>query len=247
LEAPKVIKTYSGEAVTLPNGSRPVILEANYITVSGFQFQNGKAVNGGGVTNKGNKIIDCTFGGNIGYDAIGTHGDDHLLAGNVCDLDGASTGTQGHCYYISHGKNLRPVERCHGQLAGYGIHIYDQRRATGLQARFTYRRRGNIAWSDERSGMIIAIDDEGGYGTISITSLSVTTFTGNNHNGLLIAGTARITNIKTTANILSERSAGARTFSVPPTIFRRGDQEQPVRYHHKPVVHTVWFNNRTSK
>ena len=203
--APKVIKTYPGEAVTFPNGSRPVILEANYITVSGFQFQNGKSVNGGGVTNKGNKIIDCTFSGEIGYDAIGTHGDDHLLAGNVCDLDGATTGTQGHCYYISHGKNLQLLWNvAKGSWPGYGIHIYDQRRAIPDFKREIHDVvvEGNVLrGSDERSGMIIAIDDEGGYGN-NIDNITVrnNVFTGNNHHGFLIAGTAKITNIKIYSN-----------------------------------------------
>jgi hypothetical protein len=104
---PKVIRNYPGEQPVFVNASRPFILEANYIVVSGFHFTGGKSINAGNVTNKGNWVINNTFRGVIAWDAVGAHGDDHLIAGNDCNVTSSTVGTQGHCYYISHSRNLR--------------------------------------------------------------------------------------------------------------------------------------------
>ena len=213
LGAPKVIKNYPGETVSLTNGARPFILQANYITLSGFQFKNGKNVNAGTVepsntangppliTSKGNKVLNCTFEGKIGYDAVGAHGDDHVIAGNVCNLNGASTGTQGHCYYFSHGQNVQLLWNvAMGSWPGYGIHLYDQRRASADFKReiHNFLVEGNVLrGSDERSGMIVAMDDEGGYGNnIDTMVIRNNIFTANNFFRLQISGIATIKNIK---------------------------------------------------
>jgi hypothetical protein len=203
--APKVVRNWPGETVTLPNASRPFIVDANFITFSGFAFQNGKSIGLGSEGNQGNKIVNSTFGGNIGYDAVGSHGSDHLIAGNVCDLDGSSTGTQGHCYYVSHGSRIRLLWNvARGSWPGYGIHIYDQQRSTPDIRREIHDVlvEGNVlTGSSERSGMIIAMDDEGGYGNnVAGVVVRNNLFAANNHNGAVVAGSASISDLKFYAN-----------------------------------------------
>ncbi len=193
----KTVKNYPGEEVYLINGDRPFINSANYITISGLNFRNGKAIGMGGVTNKGNKAIDNTFQGVIGYDAIGTHGDDVTLAGNVCDVDGSSQGTQGHCYYISAGSNIDLLYNIGKGAAGYQIHIFDQERSGDVENNFqrvikNVLVEGNIlTGSPLRSGMIVAMADEGNLGNhIENITIRNNIFAENNFTGLQIHGIA---------------------------------------------------------
>lgn len=191
-DAPKVIRNYPGETVVLTNAGRPFIVSANYITFSGFDFTDGKSLGLGDVMHRGNRAINNSFRGVIGFDAIGSHGDDHVIAGNDCALSGAETGTQGHCYYISHGSNIRLLYNTASGAGGYGIHIFDQQRSSD-----DFRRvianvlvEGNVLFGQsERSGMIVAMADEGGRGNI-IDGVIVRNnlFYGNNHAGLVMNG-----------------------------------------------------------
>ena len=191
----KTIRNFPGEFPVFAKFSRPFILDASYVTVSGFQFIGGKSIVVGGDTNpsgRGNRVVNNTFGGNISYDAIGTHGDNHVLAGNVCDVAPSTVGTQGHCYYISNGSGVRLSYNVARGASGYGIHIFDQKRSET-----DYKRvisdivvEGNLlATSIERSGLIIAMSDEAGKGNyIDGVLVRNNLFVANNFAGIAIGG-----------------------------------------------------------
>jgi hypothetical protein len=198
---PKVIKNYPGEDVYLTNKVRDVLIDADYFTVSGLNFRNGKALfaTGWASTNqKGLKFINNSFVGAIGYAAIELTGNDHVVAGNVCEVSGSTVGTMGHCYYITQGSNLRIAYNIAAGAPGYGLHIYDERRAAA-----DFRRvirnvvvEGNVLKSStQRSGLILTMSDAGGYGNvIDNVTIRNNIMAANNHLGLLISGVCR--NIK---------------------------------------------------
>jgi hypothetical protein len=106
--APKTIKRYPGETVNLANGSKQIIVNSNSITLSGFNFQNGKTAGVWADTyQSGDRFIDNTFTATTNYEAITSYGDNHLLAGNVCQV--AGEGTQDRCSYTSSGQNSKII------------------------------------------------------------------------------------------------------------------------------------------
>lgn len=195
----KTIKAYPGESVTLANGARPFIVDADYVTVSGFRFINGKSLGvpdaGDSARRRGNRFIDNRVTGEVAWSFIDSHGDNHLLAGNVCEATASSVGTQGHCYYVSYGDGVRLLHNIGSGAPGYGIHVFDQRRASS-----DFRRtignlliEGNILKSSQlRSGLIIAMADEGGYGN-SIDNVVVrnNVITANSHIGIVVGDRVR--------------------------------------------------------
>lgn len=192
---PKFIRNYPGEDPILSNASRPFIINANYITVSGLHFRNGKSIGMGNEDNHHNQVINSTFRGLIDWDAVGSHGNDHVIAGNDCHVTGSTVGTQGHCYYVSHGSNLKIRYNIGRGAPGYGLHIFDQRRATPDIQRIISNVlvEGNLlAGSTLRSGMIAAMADEGGMGNyIDNLTIRNNIFTGNNHLGATFGGIVR--------------------------------------------------------
>ncbi len=192
---PKVIRNYPGEVPVFVNASRPFIVEANYITVSGLHFTGGKSISLGNITNHHNQVVNSTFRGAIAWDAVGSHGNDHLIAGNDCDVVRSTQGTQGHCFYISHGDRLRLLYNRARGATGYGIHIFDQQRSTPDIHRLIsdVLVEGNIvAASPERSGMILAMGDEGNIGNrVERVTIRNNVFLSSNHAGLVIGPNAR--------------------------------------------------------
>lgn len=194
---PKVIARYPGEEPVFGNAARPFIVDAHYIVVSGLRFENGKSLGIGwdSTGRSGNRLVDNTFIGVVDWDAIGLHGDDNVLAGNVCQVSGSTVGTQGHCYYISFGRGNTLQYNIGAGAPGYGIHVFDQRRQTNDIRRVIadLTLEGNIvSGSTERSGMILAMADEGGAGNV-IDGVIVRNniFVGNNHLGLVVTGLVR--------------------------------------------------------
>ncbi len=203
---PKIIRNDPGEAPFFAKTSRPVILHANHLVWSGFRFPGGKSLGVGTEQNRGLRVVNNVFEGGIGYDAIGSHGDDHVIAGNTCNASGSSVGTQGHCYYISAGSNLEILYNTGSGVPGYVIHIFDQKRGTPDFKRVisNVRVEGNLLrGSTQRSGMIIAMADEGALGNV-IDGVSVRNniFTGNNHGGLQIGGIVK--NVRIEHNTFSQ-------------------------------------------
>ncbi len=202
--APKVVARYPGEEPLFSNAARPVIIDANHLVVSGLRFANGKSI-GIGSNERGRtnvRVVDCTFEGVISWDAIGTHGDDHVLAGNVCRVSGSTVGTQGHCYYISFGARVRVSHNIGDGAPGYGIHVFDQRRQANDFPRVIRDLviEGNIlSGSTLRSGLILAMADEAGLGNL-IDGVLVrnNVLVGNNHTGMLVNGLVR--NVKVLNN-----------------------------------------------
>ncbi len=189
---PKIVRNYPGEQPIFVKANRPVILDANFITFSGFDFQNGKPIGVGEIGSSGNRVFNSRFTGDIAYDAIGTHGDNILLAGNTCDVSSSSQGTQGHCFYISHGHDIRLLYNVAKGAPGYGIHIFDQQRSTPDIQRVIENVliEGNLLTSSlERSGLIVAMGDEGKLGNhISGVIIRNNLFVTNNFAGIAIGG-----------------------------------------------------------
>lgn len=116
----------------LTNADRPFIVDADYVTVAGIVFRNGKSLGVPDVGlpgHRGVRFVDDTFAGLIAWSAIDLHGDGHLLAGNVCEVTGSTVGTQGHCYYVSYGSGSKLLYNVGAGAPGYGIHIFDQQRS----------------------------------------------------------------------------------------------------------------------
>jgi hypothetical protein len=197
---PKTIAAYPGELVVFDNPARDLILDAPWITISGWNLRAGKAMgmpdaNNPSQLEPGNKLVNNRVIGPIGYHGIGTHGDDVVCAGNVVVVAGSSVGTQGHCIYSSVGQRLRLLHNVVSGAPGYGIHLFDQCRAqTG-----DFRREildvlveGNLLHgSTQRSGMIVAMNDECALGNrIDGLRIRNNVFTANNHCGLVLRGIA---------------------------------------------------------
>lgn len=197
--AQKTIKAYPGEGVRLTNGARPFIVDADYVTVSGFVFENGKSLGipdtGDVNRRRGNRLINNSYAGPVSWSFIDSHGDDHLIAGNVCRATGSSVGTQGHCYYVSYGNHLRISHNVGRGAPGYGLHVFDQRRSSA-----DFRRtitdviiEGNIlTHSTLRSGLIVSMADEGALGNaIEGVIIRNNVITRNSHVGIVLGGVVR--------------------------------------------------------
>ncbi len=207
------VKAHPNEVVTFANAARPMIVNADFITVSGLRFENGKSVTNGSneAAQRGNWLIGNTFRGIIGYDATGSHGDDHVLAGNDCTVTSSTVGTQGHCYYISFGNNVKVRYNVGSGAPGYGVHVFDQQRATNDFRRVISNLliEGNtLTGSTRRAGLIVAMGDEGNRGNV-IDGVDVrsNTFSGNDQLGAVIGPNVR--NVTFTGNsFVQNGSAG---------------------------------------
>jgi hypothetical protein len=192
-ERPIVIKAAPADSPLFTNASRPFIVDADHVTVAGLAFGDGKSLgipDTGLPGHRGVRLIANTFGGTIGFSAVDVHGDDHVVAGNVCRVRGSTVGTQGHCFYVSYGSGVRLRYNVAAGAPGYGIHVFDQKRSEP-----DFRRRitrllieGNtMRASTERSGLILAMGDEAGRGNqIDEVTVVGNTVAGNNHTGILI-------------------------------------------------------------
>lgn len=217
---PITVRNYPGERPLFAKATRPVIVEASHVHLSGFDFTGGKSAGLGNERTTDTRIVNSTFRGVLGYDAVGTHGDDVLVAGNVCDVSGSTVGTQGHCYYISHGRRIRLLENVGRGVPGYPVHIFDQQRSAD-----DFRReiadvlvQGNVlSASTERSGLIVAMGDEGGRGN-RVTNVRIlgNTISGNNHTGIRIGGNVR--GVRIERNRLVQNGLQGVTVDDDPTI-----------------------------
>ncbi len=220
---PKIIRNFPGEVPEFSIGVRPFALSANYITISGIHFKNGKSLGLGGETEGvvGNRIYNSTFRGVIDYDAIGTHGNDMVLAGNDCDVPSSTQGTQGHCYYISAGDNILLRYNVAKGAPGYGIHIFDQKRGSGADFKRVISNvlvEGNLlAVSPERSGMILAMGDEASLGNhMDGVTIRNNIFVANNFAGIAVGGNVR--NVKIYHNTFYQNGRQGITIYDDPTI-----------------------------
>ncbi|MFN8110480.1 MAG: right-handed parallel beta-helix repeat-containing protein [Thermoleophilia bacterium] len=219
---PIVIRNAPGERPVFARTTRPVIVEGSHVVFAGFRFGPGKALVVGADPTGSDDIraVDNSFSGNLGYAAVGTHGDNLLIAGNVCDATGSSQGTEGHCFYISNGAHIRLLWNVGRGVPGYGIHIYDQRRSTpDIRRRITdVLVQGNtLTGSTQRSGMIVAMDDEGHMGNlISGVRVQGNTFMANNHVGLVIGG--NVTGVRVTQNRFVQNGRQGVNVYDQPTI-----------------------------
>jgi hypothetical protein len=164
----KVIKVYPGEEASETQLSDNFLVDADYITVSGLTFPDGASLDLVGWANpqqQGDRLVDDAMRGNIGYDAIGSTGNDHVIAGNDCELQGSAQGTEGHCFYIERGSGIQILHNVAMGEGGYGIHIHEEVRATPDVQRIISNVlvEGNIVTaSPQRSGIIVQVDDCGG-------------------------------------------------------------------------------------
>lgn len=223
---------YPGEHPVFADGARPFIVDANNVTVAGLTFTNGKGLVNSYDTpaRSGNWIVDNVFTGAVGYEATGSHGDNHLLGGNVCHATGSNQGTQGHCYYISYGNGVRVLYNVGSGVPGYGIHVFDQQRqADDFRRTITNLTiAGNVlTGSTRRAGLILSMGDEAGLGN-RIDGVTVTdnVFRGNDQLGAVVG--ERVANVTFTGNTFDENGnaglyvgAGASGITVSGNTFRQ--------------------------
>ncbi|HRF49186.1 MAG TPA: right-handed parallel beta-helix repeat-containing protein [Anaerolineales bacterium] len=159
------IRAYPGEAPLFTNAVRSLYISCDYLRIEGLRFTNGKSIAIWGLDRTTIQLVSNRFtGSGYAYDAISTEGNNILLEGNVCDIEGNTQGTQGHCYYIHHGTNITLRNNLARGMTGYGIHVFDQRRSEDPS---TFTRlikdvviEGNVAYeSEQRSGLILAASD----------------------------------------------------------------------------------------
>jgi Periplasmic copper-binding protein (NosD)/IPT/TIG domain len=201
----KTIAAFPGERPVLANADRPFIVDADYITVAGLAFANGKSLgipDTGLPGHRGNRFIGNRFRGTLGFAALDAHGDNHLIAGNDCRAQGSTVGTQGHCIYVSYGNGVRLRYNVAGGAPGYGIHVFDQERSAGDFRRIIRNLtiEGNVlTGSTERSGLILAMGDEGRRGNrIEHVTIRGNLLTANNHVGLLLG--SNVSDVRITGN-----------------------------------------------
>jgi hypothetical protein len=190
----KTIKNFPNEVPLFNNAARNFIVEANHMTVSGLRFANGKSIGvpetGDATRLRGVKFVNLRADGAVSWSFLDLHGDDHVLAGCVCEATSSVQGTQGHCYYVSYGNNLRLIYNIGSGAPGYGLHIFDQRRKAGDFTRVISNVlvEGNILKnSKQRSGLILAMGDESALGNrIENVLIRNNIFTRNNHTGVVL-------------------------------------------------------------
>jgi hypothetical protein len=236
------IKAYPGEIPVFVNKRRPFIIDCDYIRIEGLHFKNGKSIGAGGPRRTAIQLVNNSFtGSGYGWAAIDAGGTNILLEGNRCDIEGNTVGTQGHCYYISHGSDITIRNNVAKGMTGYGIHVFDQRRS-GDPPDFERLIKhviieGNVtSHSQKRSGIILAAydhariedvivrnnvsfnnPDSGIYipGIVSNAKIYNNTLSGNGETALLIYGKTReITNVEIKNNIFDLTDSPSRAFHV---------------------------------
>ncbi len=129
-------------------------------------------------------------------------------------------GTKGHCFYISHGHRIRIVGNVGAGTPGYGVHIFDQERSSNdIKREITdVLVEGNVlSGSTERSGLIVAMGDEGRRGNnVAGVTIRGNTFTSNNFAGVAIGG--NVSNVKITGNAFRMNGRQGVTIYDEPTI-----------------------------
>lgn len=189
---PISILAYPGERPAFTRHDRPVILEGSHVRFAGFAFPNGKALGLGSDAARDDRVVDVDFSGRVDYAAVSTHGDDLLIAGNACRASSSTQGTQGHCYYVSRGRRIRLLANVATGVPGYGIHVFDQQRSAddGRRVIADVLIEGNLlGGSTERSGLILAMGDEGGRGNrIEGVVVRDNVFTASNFAGVVVGG-----------------------------------------------------------
>ena len=192
---PISILAYPGDRPVFTRTGRPVILEGSHIRFAGFSFPDGKSLEVGADSADDIWAVDNTFAGEVAFDAVGTHGDDLLIAGNVCHASGSSQGTQGHCFYISKGRRIEIIANVATGATGYGLHVFDEQRSAddGQRVIADVLIEDNVLSSSlERSGLIVEMDDQGHQGNL-VTGVTIrdNLFTGNNFAGIAIGANVR--------------------------------------------------------
>jgi hypothetical protein len=204
------IKAYPSEKPVFVNGRRPFIIECDYICVEGLHFTNGKSISIRGLNRNTIQVKNNTLkGSGYAWGAMDIHGNNILIEGNECDLKGNTVGTQGHCYYISHGTNIIVRNNVAKGPTGYGIHIFDQRRSGDP---LSFERliqnvivEGNvISDSEQRSGIVIAAYDHARIENVIVRNNVIFN---NEHSGIFVPGLAE--NIKIYSNIIYSNKKGA--------------------------------------
>ncbi len=220
---PRTIAAWPGARVDLVSPGRPWIVDADYITLAGLRFHSGKAAvipDSGATRHRGDRFVGNVFRGTIGYAALALHGDDLLVAGNDCRLQGSTVGTEGHCFYISDGRRIRVRDNTASGAPGYGIHVFDQLRASDDRRRVISDVviEGNLLTaSRERSGLILAMGDEGARGNrIDTVLIRANTFRGNNHAGIVVG--ANVHNVTIRGNMARQNGRQAIIVVDDPTI-----------------------------
>ncbi len=159
------IKAYPNEIPVFVNSGRPFIIQCDYIRIEGLHFKNGKSIGAGGAKRTTIQLVNNSFtGSGYAWATIDVSGNNILLEGNRCDINGNIVGTQGHCYYISHGTDITIRNNVAKGMTGYGIHVFDQRRGEdppGFERliKNVIIEGNTVSHSQQRSGIILAAYD----------------------------------------------------------------------------------------
>jgi hypothetical protein len=184
----KTIRSYPGEVAELRKYG--FLVEGSYIRIERLVFTDGAGV---GVEGTGSWIINCSFKGSLSWSMISVSGDDVLVEGNTLEMQGSSMGTQGHGIYLSNGSGaVIRNNKIGGAVAGYGIHVFDQRRSQ--DARTFFRRirnaviEGNtVTGSTQRAGIIAVAYDGAAIDNLTIRNNVVY---GNARYGIIVGAQA---------------------------------------------------------
>ena len=180
--------------------------------MSGFRFLNGKSLGvpetGDANRHKGDRLLNNSYAGAVDWSFIDSHGDNHTIAGNVCDATTSTVGTQGHCYYISYGDGVNVRYNIGGGAPGYGIHVFDQRRASVDFKRVISNLliegnivRNNILTGNNHLGLTMG-------GQVRNVKIYNNTFVENGRQALYIGSGALLSNIDVRNNLFVQSENG---------------------------------------
>ena len=184
----KTIRSYPGEVAQLRKYG--FLVEGSYIRIERLVFTDGAGV---GFEGTGSRIFNCTFRGPLSWSMISVSGDDALVEGNTLEMQGSSMGTQGHGIYLSHGSGaVIRNNMISGSVAGYGIHVFDQRRSQDARSFFRRIRNavieGNtVTGSTQRAGIIAVAYDGAAIDNLTIRNNVVY---GNARYGIIVGAQA---------------------------------------------------------
>ncbi|MBX7079957.1 MAG: hypothetical protein K1X88_12255 [Nannocystaceae bacterium] len=187
-DAPKVIRGAPGETVRLIDVSRPFIVEAQGITISGLDFTSGKELHLGSADARAVTVMGCRFGGVVGFEAVTIAAQQVLFGANACAVAGTTAADgNGHCVAVRSPADA--VALLHNALTSAQenvIQIYDANPGATIG---TVRVEANLV-AGSRAGSGISLGSAGDGASIGDVDIANNVITGNAHIGVSVDGAA---------------------------------------------------------
>jgi hypothetical protein len=186
--APKVIRGAPGEAVRLVDIARPIIVEAEGITVSGLDLTAGKELRLGAADARALTVLGCRFGGVVGFEAVSIAASGVLFGANACSVAGTTAGDgNGHCVAVR--APAADVAVLHNALTAAQenvVQIYDPNPGVAIGA-----VRVEANWiAGSRAGAGVSLGVAGVGASVGEVAIVDNVITGNAHAGVLVDGAA---------------------------------------------------------